>query len=94
MAKISDPIQNKRAEVTLMAVHHRVLTLEEDNRGMKEWRASMEKNTQATLELVEVVRNVTAALKVFVWVGRGLKWIAGAAAAVTAILIAIKKFPV
>ncbi len=73
-------------------LENRVTALEKHADGMNAWRKSVEENTEVQREVVAVGKDIIAAFRVLGWIGHGIKWLAGVAAAVAALSLAVKGY--
>lgn len=73
-------------------LEHRVTALEQHAESMSEWRKSVDENTAVQREVVEVGKDIIAAVRVLGWIGNGIKWLSGVAAASAVIFAALKGY--
>lgn len=78
-------------------IEMRVAALEQDNKhihealeALNEWRIELQEHTKATKELVGVMKDLVAAMRVLRAVGTAVKWLAGLGAACATAYVAIK----
>jgi len=74
----------------LTVIEEKVDALESHAKSMVEWKKSVDENTEMQKEVAQVGRDLIAAMRVFSWVGKFMKWVATIVAGVIALIAAIK----